>query len=237
MILVIGYPVIFIGAEFISGGGVKLRKIFFFVIIVLIISSQNIIAQSKSSISYGAGYIGSSLMFNNAYLPYWDKGFSLNILMNYNYSDRISFFLNTSYKKFYYSGKGIELIVLDNATEYHTSENVDNSYSYEALLGCRLYSSGSGVVRSYFTAAAGAVYKRQGDVIVDGWNFNEQGGTYYYTNLLTRKNVHYFLPSFNAGFGFELNIIESLQLDIEGNLSISSGLMYVPVSTYIKFDL
>jgi len=192
---------------------------------------ENVSAQNNFSLSVGGGYVSSAL--DKTKLPYWENGYLINFSSDYKITDRISLFLSSSFQQHYFNSKLVNLVV-PAVVGYRYSISGENSSVIELSLGSRLYMSNTRI-KPYLGVGIGLLLINQGKVEITNWMDGNPNRT---TSLYSNTDKNYNVAQFNFGLGLEVEIINNVQLVLDGKLINSfGGPSYFPLTASIKFGL
>jgi len=208
-----------------------MKKFIVIIIFILFSFAQNIHAQINIGLSFGGGFFSSSL--NNTKLPYWEDGYLISMSGDYNITEDISLFFNSTYQQHYFKEELVTLAVPD-IYGYRYSINGENSSVFDLSIGSKFYVNTSRI-KPYLSAGVGVLLINQGKVEISHWI---EGETQKNTNLFANTNKNYNLARYNFGFGIEYEIVNNLNLILDSKLIYSiNGPSYIPITFLIKFGI
>ena len=208
-----------------------MKKIILIIPIFLFLLGQNVFAQNNFSVQFGGGYIFSSI--DKDKLPFWENGFLFIFSTEYKFSDKVLFFISSSYQKYIFDKRFVTLVVPE-VVGYRFSINGENSRLLEITLGSKLFATNS-KFKPYLGIGIGALFLKQGRVEITDWMEGEQNKS---THLYSNTGRNFNLAQFNIGIGLEINLINNFQLVLEGRMVNSfNNFSYFPITTSIKINL
>lgn len=187
--------------------------------------------QNNLSISFGGGYVTSAL--DKTKLPYWEDGYLVNFSSDYKVTNKITLFLSSSFQSHYFNSNLVH-IVWAQVDGYRFSISGENSSLVELSIGSRFYMTDTGF-QPYIGAGAGLLMINQGKVEITSWM---GGNLNRITSIFSDSNKNYNLTQINFSAGFEVAILNKIQLVLDGK-SIRSfgGPSYFPLTASVKYNL
>lgn len=208
-----------------------MKKLILIISLLLFTLNENVIAQNNISISVGGGYITSPI--NVTKLAYWEKGFSINILSDYELSKNISLFISSSYQRHFFNEKLLSISV-PQVVGYRYSVNGENSSLIEISVGSKFYASYS-TIRPYLGLGFGVLLIDQGKVEFTSWT---EGSSNKSVSTFSGTDKNYNLFQVNFALGFQIELINNCQLILDGKFINSiEGPSYLPLTASIKFGI
>ncbi len=208
-----------------------MKRIILINFFLLLFFFENVSAQNNLSISVGGGYVSTAL--DKTKLPYWENGYLINFSSDYKITDRIALFFSSSFQQHYFNSKLVNLVV-PAVVGYRYTISGENSSVIEFSVGSRLYMSNTRI-KPYIGVGTGLLLINQGKVEVTNWM---DGNPNRKTSLYSNTDKNFNVAQFNFGLGLEVEIVNNVQLVIEGKLINSfGGPSYFPLIASIKFGL
>lgn|SRR5690554_421228 len=212
-------------------GDDKMKRIILIIFFLSFFLIGNLSAQNSFSLSLGGGYVSSAL--DKTKLPYWENGYLINFSSDYKITDKISLFFSTSYQKHIFNENLVNLVV-PAVVGYRYSIGGENSTVFDFSIGSRLYMTNARI-KPYLGVGIGLLIINQGKVEITNWM---EGNPNKSTSLYSNTDKNYNLAQVNLSFGIEIEIINNLQLVLDGKfVNGFGGPSYFPLTTSIKFGL
>ncbi len=206
----------------------RITLIIFFLTLYLI---ENVSAQSNISFSFGGGYVSSAI--DKTKLPYWENGYLINFSSEYKLTEKIALFFSSSYQRHIFNENLVSFAV-PAVVGYRYSISGENSSVFDFSVGGKLYMSSS-KIKPYLGIGAGLLLINQGKVEITSWM---EGNPNKSTSLYSNTDNNFSLAQINIEIGLEIELINNLQLGLEGKLiSCLDGPSYFPLIASIKFGL
>jgi opacity protein-like surface antigen len=216
-----------------------MKSLFGTISVILFLFIQNAPAQNRFSVSLGGGYLFSSIdpvstSADQTKLPYWNNGYLINLTGEYKMTDKLSFFLSTSWQKHYYHENLVQFYHVEIAG-YDYSISGEKSTLYELSAGGKFYLSESWI-KPYIGVGIGALLINQGKIEISSWIGS---GSTKNVDLWQDSDKTYLLMQINLNVGLEYNLFQNLSVVLNGQLvtGLWDGPIYFPVTTSLKLGL